>query len=86
MKINNKIRKAANEIILKYCGLRLPSQIPQMYDELELIGISIPMFSSNFTNVHPIEYNGELVENSYFVYNVYEDTGTCKNDYNMYIS
>lgn len=86
MKINNQIRKEANKIIVKYCGFRLPNEISKMYDELEAIGINIPMFSSSFTDTHPFEYNGEIVENSVFVYQVYEPVNSLKNDYNMYIS
>jgi len=86
MKINNQIRREANRIIAKYCGFRLPNEIPKMYDELEAIGVNIPMFSSAFTRSHPFEYKGELVENSCFVYSVYEPVNSLKNDYNMYIS
>lgn len=86
MTINNKIRREANRIISKYCGFKLPSEISKMYDELEAIGISIPMFSSTYTHSHPFEYNGELVENSCFVYSVYEPINGLKNDYTMYIS
>ena len=86
MKINNKLRREANKIIAKYCGFKLPNELSKMYDELETIGINIPMFSGSFTDTHPFEYNGEFVENSVFVYQVYESVNSLKNDYNMYIS
>lgn len=84
-KINAKIRKQANTIIAKYNGYKLPQEVAPMYDELSEIGILIPMFAAD-TDTHTFEYNGETVENSRFVYQVYEPSTGLRNEYNMYIS
>ena len=84
--IKGKIRKQANAIISKYTGYKLPQDVAPMYDELLEMGILIPAFSSVHSDTHMFEYNGETVENSRFVYQVYEPVTGLKNDYNMYIS
>jgi hypothetical protein len=56
-----------------------------MYDELELIGIEIPLFTSD-RKAHNFLYNGEIVDNSLFVYSVYELSSSDKNEYTMYLS
>lgn len=86
MRINAKIRNQANAIINRYSGYRLPKEISAMHNELEKIGIEIPMFSAVHETAHDFYYKGEYVENSKFIYNVYEPSTGLKNDYNMYIS
>lgn len=85
MKVSSNIRNKANEIIAKYNGYKTPKEIATMYDELELIGIEIPLFTSD-RKAHNFLYNGEIVDNSLFVYSVYELSNSDKNEYTMYLS
>lgn len=82
MKATRKQIKAANEIAA-------------MYDELEKIGVSTGCITNrqDFPNLgcwqdHCEWYiNGEEVENSVFVYSVYEgNPNITRNDYNIYFS
>lgn len=81
--INAKIRNQANKIIAKYNGYKQPQDIVKMYAELSEMGITIPMFAGNMT---AFEYNGEEVENSMFVYQIYEMPESDNIEYLMYIS
>ena len=73
----------------------LPHEIAAMYDELEKIGVSTGCITNrqDFPNLgcwqgHCEWYiNGEEVENSVFVYSVYEgNPNITRNDYNIYFS
>ena len=86
MKIPEPIRRKANEIANRYSGFHFPGEIPGMYDELREIGITVPCFSSAYTNNHEYEFNGETVENSYFRYSVYKPENSSRYDFTMYFS
>lgn len=80
MKATRKQIKAANEIAARFSGWHEPQEIAAMYDELEKIGVSTGCITNrqDFPNLgcwqgHCEWYiNGEEVENSVFVYSVYE--------------
>jgi hypothetical protein len=87
------LRKKLNNICQKYSGFHLPEEIRPMWDEFENLGIIVSISgyptdrapgSKGWTV--PFEYNGETVDNSRFVYSVYEGSNSLKNDYNMYFS
>ena len=80
MKATRKQIRAANEIAARFSGWHEPHEIAAMYDELEKIGVSTGCITNrqDFPNLgcwqgHCEWYiNGEEVENSVFVYSVYE--------------
>lgn len=95
MKATRKQIKAANEIATRFSGWHEPHEIAAMYDELEKIGVSTGCITNrqDFPNLgcwqgHCEWYiNGEEVENSVFVYSVYEgNPNITRNDYNIYFS
>ena len=95
MKATRKQIKAANEIAARFSGWHEPHEIAAMYDELEKIGVSTGCITNrqDFPNLgcwqgHCEWYiNGEEVENSVFVYSVYEgNPNITRNDYNIYFS
>ena len=87
------LRKKLNKICQKYSGFRLPEQIAPMWEELYDLGIEV-LIQGYPTNIAPgakswtvpFKLNGETVENSRFVYSVYEGSEGRRNDYNMYFS
>lgn len=89
-----KIRKQANKIVNKYNGYRYPQDIIHMWDELEEIGIEVGIIqnrdfqSGNIDSITEVYYNGIEVENSKFVYQVYEGNfeKSGKYEFNMYFS
>ena len=88
-----KIRKELNKICQKYSGYHLPEEIRPMWDEFEKMGIEVLItgYPDNTAPgakswTVPFQYNGETVDNSRFVYSVYEGSNSLKNDYNMYFS
>lgn len=91
MLANRKTLSAINGIANKYSGYNQPSILQEMYRELENIGVSIGLIH-NRQNTNKDSWkascewymNGEEVENSLFILQVYEGN-TC-NDYNMYFS
>lgn len=91
--INASFKKQLNKICQKYSGYHLPEEIRPMWDELYNLGIEVVI--SGYPDsiapgakswMVPFEYNGEIVDNSRFVYSVYEGSNSLKNDYNMYFS
>lgn len=86
VRINTKLRKQLNQIAAKYSKWLYPKEIRTFYDEVAQLGITIPAWSKwDDNNGHPYELNGERVENSLCVFDVYEgDNG--KNEYNIYFS
>lgn len=95
MKATRKQIQAANEIAIKFGGWHEPKEIAAMYDELEKIGVSVGCITNrrDFPELGSwygsCEWyiNGEEVENSRFVYGVYEgNPEITRNDYNIYFS
>ena len=87
------LRKKLNKICYKYSGFHSPGEIAPMWKELYDLGIEV-LIQGYPTNTAPgakswtvpFKLNGETVENSMFVYSVYEGSEGLKNDYNMYFS
>lgn len=94
VKVSRSVINKANKIAQEYCGYMYPYEIPGLYEELEKIGITIGMISGMPKRAEtgakswsiPWYYNGKEVENSWFVYQVYEPLNSAKNEYNIYFS
>lgn len=88
------LRKKLNNLCYKYSGFKLPQEVAPLWDELYDLGIEVLIQgppqdvaadgAKSWTV--PFQYNGETVDNSRFVYSVYEGSNSLKNDYNMYFS
>lgn len=85
----------ANRIAARFGGWREPEGIRAMYEALEAVGITTGVITNrrDFPNLGCWQgscewyINGEEVENSRFIYSVYEgNPNITKNDYNIYFS
>lgn len=85
----------ANRIAARFGGWREPEEIRAMYEALEAVGITTGVITNrrDFPNLGCWQgscewyINGEEVENSRFIYSVYEgNSNITKNDYNIYFS
>lgn len=85
MKANKQLLKKVNSIASKYSKWLFPIELQAMYQELEKIGVSVDVIVSGSDRC-AWYYKGEEVENSYFIYQVYEGLLTLKNEYNIYFS
>ena len=92
-KINERIRRKLNAIINRYNGWQDPSAIGKMFGELADEGVDVTIMgppqdyapgAKSWTVPWALE--GVRVENSMFVYSVYEGGDTPRNEYNMYFS
>lgn len=92
-KINERIRRKLNSIVNRYNGWQDPSAIGKMFGELADEGVDVTVMgppqdyapgAKSWTV--PWELGGVRVENSMFVYSVYEGGETPRNEYNMYFS
>lgn len=92
-KINERIRRKLNSIVNRYNGWQDPSAIGKMFGELADEGVDVTVMgppqdyapgAKSWTV--PWELDGVRVENSMFVYSVYEGGETPRNEYNMYFS
>lgn len=88
-----QLKKQLNKICYKYSGWKLPQEIAPMWDELYDLGVEVLITGSPQSRapgskgwVVPFKWNGETVDNSRFVYDVYEGSDSLKNEYNMYFS
>lgn len=95
MKATKKQIGKVNEIAARFGGWHEPKEIPALYSELEKIGVSVGLIANrrDFPNLGcwygSCEWyiNGEEVENSRFIYSVYEgNPEITRNDYNIYFS
>ena len=88
------LRKKLNNLCYKYSGFKLPQEVAPLWDELYKLGIEVLIQGPPQDVAEdgakswmvPFQYNGETVDNSRFVYSVYEGSNSLKNDYNMYFS
>lgn len=87
------LRKKLNNICQKYSGFHLPQEIAPMWDEFYNLGIEVLIMGPPHDTAPgakswavPFTLNGETVDNSRFVYSVYEGSEGLRNDYNMYFS
>lgn len=85
MKANKRLLKKVNSIASKYSKWLFPSELQAMYEELNAIGVSVDIITSDSDRC-AWYYKGEEVENSYFIYQVYEGLLSFKNEYNIYFS
>lgn len=88
MKITAKQRKELNKIACKYSCWHSDIFIMQkFYEEMEAIGVEIPCWSNwDELKAHPYTWNGDEVENSLFVLQVYRPDITNRIEINMYFS
>ena len=95
MRATRKQIAEANRIAARFGGWREPEEIRAMYDALEAVGITTGAITNrrDFPNLGCWQgscewyINGEEVENSRFIYSVYEgNPNITKNDYNIYFS
>ena len=90
MNVTCKIRNQANKIVAPYCRSIYPIELQKMYAELEAIGVTTGMVTNRVEIGHgawrgDCEWylNGEIIENSHYVYSVYECYHSEKNEYNI---
>ncbi len=95
MRATRKQIAEANRIAARFGGWREPEEIRAMYEALEAVGITTGVITNrrDFPNLGCWQgscewyINGEEVENSRFIYSVYEgNPNITKNDYNIYFS
>ena len=95
MKATRQQISKANAIAAKFGGWHEPAEIAALYGELEKVGVSVGCITNrrDFPDLGcwygSCEWyiNGEEVENSRFVYAVYEgNPNITRNDYNIYFS
>ena len=92
MKITNSERNLINKILNKYNGYHYPKELQKLWDELDEIGVEVLLHKR--TDWHEYEWDGvenftmdgEEVDNAKFVFQVYENPNSDKNEYNMYVS
>ena len=92
-KISERIRRKLNSIVNRYNGWQEPAAIGKMFGELANEGVDVTVMgppqdyapgAKSWTV--PWELDGVRVENSMFIYSVYEGGETPRNEYNMYFS
>ena len=92
-KISERIRRKLNSIVNRYNGWQEPAAIGKMFKELADEGVDVTVMgppqdyapgAKSWTV--PWELDGVRVENSMFIYSVYEGGETPRNEYNMYFS
>ena len=92
-KISERIRRKLNSIVNRYNGWQEPAAIGKMFKELADEGVDVTVMgppqdyapgAKSWTV--PWELDGVRVENSMFIYSVYEGGETPRNEYNMNFS
>lgn len=90
MQVSRKIVQMANSITRKYSSRIRPNILQRMYEELEEIGITTGMLTNRRETGYQSWYatcewylNGEIIDNSWYSYSVYEGGDTEKNEYNI---
>lgn len=88
-----RLKNAVNKIMAHYNGYQLPSNVHEMYAELNSTGVEIGLitdredFQGCWQGKATWYYHGNEIENSWFVYVVYEENHMSrKNDYTIYVS
>lgn len=92
-KINSRVRRKLNAIVNQYQGWQEPSAIGKMFGELSDEGVEVliqgyPHDTAPGSKSWTVRYqlDGVEVENSMFVFSVYEGREGLKNEYTMYFS
>ena len=94
MLVSKAKMQRANEIASEYSRWCRPGEIIEMYNRLRAIGITIGMITNredypslkSWRGSCEWYLDGEEVENSLFVYGVYEGGETPRNEYTIYFS
>lgn len=93
MLASQRLKNAVNKIMAHYNGYQLPSNVREMYAELNAIGVEIGLitdrkdFQGGWQGKTNWYYHGNEIENSWFIYGVYEGNRMSrKNDYTIYVS
>ena len=97
MKNAKQIKKEANKILNQFCKkLHKPADLRALWEKLDDMGVDVPMISGQPHTVseggmkgwmYEYKINGILQDDSYFIYNIREDTGDpVKNEYLIYLS
>lgn len=92
MYANMLLKSQVNAILAPYNGYQNPYNIHKMYKELNAMGITVPLMTGRKDvqggwEARAIWYfDGEEVENSLFIYKVYEGNHYGKKDYVIYVS
>lgn len=92
MKIKNAERNLINKILNKYNGYHYPSELQKLWKELDEIGVEVLLHNREDWQEYEWEcreiytIDGEEVENSMFIFQVYENPNSDRNEYNMYVS
>lgn len=94
VKVSRNIITRLNKIALKYCGYKDPKAFTKFYDEIEKEGVEIDLITG-IGDKSPSggeswsvgwSLNGQKVENSKFVYQVYKPETGNKYEFNIYFS
>lgn len=92
-KISERIRRKLNSIVNRYNGWQEPAAIGKMFKELADEGVDVTVMGPPQDYAPgakswavPWELDGVRVDNSMFIYSVYEGGETPRNEYNMYFS
>lgn len=96
-KTEKQIKKDANKYLKTFCKkLHEPKDLRKVWEDLENMGVDVPTISGHPHTVSEtgmkgwmLEYkiNGQVQDDSYFCYNVAEETGhPTKNEYLIYLS
>ena len=92
MKITNSERNLINKILNKYNGYHNPKELQKLWNELDEIGVEVLLHNRTdwreyeWECVENFTMDGEEVDNAKFVFQVYENPNSDKNEYNMYVS
>ena len=92
MKINSSERKLINKILNKYNGYHYSSELQKLWKELDEIGVEVLLHNRTdwqeyeWECVENFTMDGEEVDNAKFVFQVYENPNSDRNEYNMYVS
>ena len=84
--IDKRTRDRLNKIAAKYSTYLTPKQFSEFYNEIKGLGVVIPQWSSwDDETGHPYYWMGKKVDNSMFMLQKYEGSGS-RDEYNLYFS
>lgn len=92
MLANRLLKSQVNAIMAQYNGYQSPNNIRNMYKELNAMGITVGLITDRKDVAGGWEgktnwyFDGEEIENSWFIYKVYEANRIGKKDYIIYVS
>lgn len=92
MNANMLLKSQVNAIIAPYTGYQSPQNIRRMYDALNAMGVTVGLMTDRkdvpggWESKTTWYFDGEEIENSWFIYKVYEGNHYGKKDYVIYVS